>query len=183
MRFIKEMVKNFKRIWSVHPSSPYLVDEMVASIPKKEWLHIIEFGAGTWVITRELIKKCGTQWQLWSFEMQDGFLPELQKLATDNVHVIHANALDFVKYIGDQRIDYIVSGLPLALIDTQTKEQLLGQCAQVLGNHGHYIQFQYSLNAKQLLESYFRTTTITTVVRNIPPAFVYRCNNIEKNTP
>ena len=111
--------------------------------------------------------------------MQDGFIGRLNGLQHDNmdVHIIHDNALHFENYIGTQHIDYIISGLPLTFMRLRDKKNLLARCSRILGTHGVFIQFQYSFHDRQLIESYFTSVDITTIVRNIPPAFVYVCKN------
>ena len=56
------------------------------------------------------------------------------------------------------------------------KLRIINECKTALGSDGGFIQFQYSLNAKDLLYKKFNSVDITFTPLNLPPAFVYHCS-------
>ena len=73
-------------------------------------------------------------------------------------------------------MDYIISSLPLAVLPIRLKLRIINECKLALGTEGVFIQFQYSLNAKDLLYKKFSSVDITFTPLNLPPAFVYHCS-------
>jgi phospholipid N-methyltransferase len=46
---------------------------------------------------------------------------------------------------------------------------------EVLKPEGVYVQFQYALKSKKLMEKHFSKVSISFTPFNLPPAFVYAC--------
>lgn len=62
------------------------------------------------------------------------------------------------------------------MIPDDVVHRILTNSDNALAENGKYIQFQYSLNAKKKLQSYFSEVKINFTPLNIPPAFVYICS-------
>ena len=74
---------------------------------------------------------------------------------------------------GVNKVDAILSSLPLAVIPDEIKDKILDSAFLVLQDGGKYIQYQYTLNAKKLLEKRFGKLKMSFASLNIPPAFIY----------
>ena len=73
----------------------------------------------------------------------------------DRMVLLNQSAEDLGKVLkehGFEKADYIVSALPLMVIPKEMKTNVLKACTDSLSPDGHFIQFQYSLNAKKLLQ-------------------------------
>ena len=141
---------------------------------------IAEYGPGTGVFTRMIIEKMNPDTKLLVFELHDAFYNKLVKEfeENDNVILINDSAENISKYTekyGIEKLDVVVSSLPLANFDKQLTSLILKKAQGALKSNGLYIQFQYSLNAKKTLKRIYSSVKIDFTPKNIPPAFVYTC--------
>jgi phospholipid N-methyltransferase len=83
---------------------------------------------------------------------------------------------DYLQQYHFASADYIISSLPFAMIPDAVVHNILTNSDNALSENGKYIQFQYSLNAKKKLESYFSKVNINFTFLNLPPAFIYICS-------
>lgn len=179
--FFNEFLKERKTVGAVSPSSKFLMRKMIAPIDFEKANVIVELGPGNGVFTRGLLEKMKPDAKLISFELSRNFYEHINLNVRDKkLTLINDSADKLEKYLaleGIHNVDYVVSSLPLAVIPTEVKEKVLNSCVKVLGEEGKYIQFQYSLNAKKLLQTKFKDVSLKFVPVNIPPAFVYQCTN------
>ena len=141
---------------------------------------IIELGPGNGVFTKGLLKKMSSDAKLFSFELNTSFFELIESTIKDpRLILLNMSAEkigEVLKEHGITEADYVVSSLPLAVIDASIKNDILDAALAHLNPKGNYIQFQYTLNAKKLLESKFSAVSYKFVPANIPPAFVYKCS-------
>ncbi len=178
--FLKEFFKEKKTVGAVSPSSKALGRSMLKNINFSEVNAIAEYGPGTGVFTRMIIKKMKPGTKLLVFELHDAFYNNLVKEFKDNDNVILINdsAENISKHMKEQGIeelDVVLSSLPLTNFDKRLTANILKRSHGALCPKGLYIQFQYSLNAKRILKRIFKDVSIDFTAKNIPPAFVYTC--------
>lgn len=171
--FFKAAVSNIQQTGSVVESSPYLSNRMTSIIDFNKPVHIVELGAGTGRITRHLLAKMGRYSRLTTFEINTALFNRLEGIKDKRLTKINDNVLCLPKYVQEQSVDYIISGLPLANISVAQKTSILYACKGVLKPNGYYIQFQYSLRDIGLLKRQFLSVSCGFTLLNIPPAFVY----------
>ncbi len=139
---------------------------------------LVEFGPGTGVFTKKILKKMNSNAILLTFEINPTFIKELQNIKDDRLVIINDSAEKIEEYLQKHNrssADYIISSLPFAMIPDEVVHTILTNSDNALSETGKYIQFQYSLNAKKKLESYFSEVEINFTVLNLPPAFIYVC--------
>ncbi len=177
--FINEFVKKENQIGAIAPSSKYLAKKMLASIDFSNDLHIIELGPGTGIFTLKILQKMSLNSRLLSLELNPFFASKIRKSIQDERFKISCNSAENINSIMNQihfpKADYIISSLPLAVLPIKLKLNILNQCKLALSPKGVFIQFQYSLNAKDLLEKKFSSVNVSFTPLNLPPAFVYHC--------
>jgi len=143
--FLKAALNNIKQTGSVIESSQHLSRRMTRVIDFDKQLHVVELGAGTGSITSHILKQMNECSKLTSFEINKTLFNCLEKLQDKRLEKINKNALFMPEYISDHSVDYIVSGIPLANIPVEEKQQIFKCCKRILKPGGCYIQFQYSL--------------------------------------
>jgi phospholipid N-methyltransferase len=177
--FLKQFFKQKKMVGAVAPSSRFLAHKMLNHLPLSTAKVIVELGPGNGVFTKRIIKEMGENTQLIVIELNDLFYEELSSTIQDpRVHIFHdsANKIgDFIKQIGQDKADIIISSLPLANFPEDIKTDLLDSIHNSLDEKGTFVQFQYSLQSKKAIKKRFVKTKITYTPFNIPPAFVYSC--------
>jgi phospholipid N-methyltransferase len=179
--FLREFFKANRMVGSVLPSSRFLSSKMLAPIDFSQAKLIIELGPGTGVFTKALVKAIPKDCQLLVIELNDAFFNNLQKqIISPQVKLIHGSATDislFLKEIGLEHADYIISSLPLSNFPKELRSSILTGCKNSLTPEGKFIQFQYSRGLKKMYGDYFSKVQIDYTVFNFPPAFIYTCSN------
>ena len=170
MLFIKKFVAEPRMIGSITPSSPQLVASMLCNVDWDKIGCIAEFGAGTGVVTKAIMKNKLPQSRLFVFEIEDDLR---QKLIRDTglPHVLREERL--------RKVDLIVSGLPYAVLPQEVTAAVLDGISRTLAEDGMFVAFQYSLHMKSAFERIFKEVKIRFVMMNIPPAFVYECRGLK----
>jgi phospholipid N-methyltransferase len=144
---------------------------------------LIELGPGTGVFTDRLLEFMSPDATLLIFELNDIFYSNLKNRITDKrVHIIHDSAeklSDYLQQYELSKADVIVSSLPLANFPHTLRESILDISERSLSEKGKFVQFQYSLQSKQVIRSKFNNVRINFTPLNFPPAFIYTC---QKNT-
>lgn len=177
--FLKQFWQEKKMVGAMSPSSKYLAHKMLRNIDFKKAKVIIELGPGTGVFTKKILEFMQPDAKLLVFELNDTFYEHLkEEIIDDRMILIHDSAEFIQKYlnkVGFIHVDYIVSSLPLAVFPNKLKTNIINVSYETLKNQGKYIQFQYSLNSKRLLEDRFDAVHLAFTPLNFPPAFVYTC--------
>lgn len=178
--FLKEFFKERKTVGAIRPSSKSLANKMLKNVDFKNSNVIVEFGPGTGVFTKRIIKEMNPEASLYVFELHGPFFEKLQEEYKDDdrVKVINDSAANVRKYLESDNKDFadvIISSLPLTNFDQKLTMRILKSAEIVLKTEGQYIQFQYSLNARKLLNKIFNSISIQFTANNLPPAFVYTC--------
>jgi phosphatidylethanolamine/phosphatidyl-N-methylethanolamine N-methyltransferase len=176
-KFLNTFFSERKQVGAVAPSSRFLVNKMCNKIDFSTAKVIVELGPGTGVFTSELLKRANRDCKIILFELNDVFYDILkQKFKDDRLTVLKRSAEDVeavLKDMGIQEADAVLSSLPLTVIPDKIKKRIVIRSYNILKEGGIYVQYQYSLNAKKLLEMKFGKLEMGFVGINIPPAFVY----------
>ena len=178
--FFSEFVKERKTIGAIVPSSKFLASKMLKGIDFNKKQNIVELGPGTGIFTNEILKKMSLDSNLISIELNKSFHNQLaHKFKSDHRFTsVLGSAEDISNAIQKKNIntaDVIISSLPLAVIPSRVKVGIFKEIKKVLKNEGFFIQFQYSLNAKEILNRRFDSVDISFTPLNFPPAFIYSC--------
>ncbi len=177
-RFLVNFLKHPGVTGSITPSSRFLVRKMVESLGDLDSCRcVVEFGAGEGCLTRYLAERLPERCKLLSFEVNKDLLDRVN-CRNGNVILINDDVFRVEKYLKKYKIktvDYVVSSLPLAQIRRDDCRSLLSMIHRNLKNTGRYVQYQYSLLSKGLIESVFDDVEVRFTPLNIPPAFIYVC--------
>ena len=182
--FFRQYLQNVRTVGAVAPSSKFLARKMANAVDFDKANVIVEYGPGTGAITKELAKRLQGETKLLVIEANHAFYEHLRKQYSDNgsIEIIHdsaANTANLLKARNLPNPDYIVSGLPFAALPGDVSREILETTVKLLGHHGVFVTFQYTLLKRELFESYFDTLRITREVRNLPPAYVFCCDNMQ----
>ena len=174
--FLRQFLRNPKRVGSIIPSSRYLASKMLDAVPWNHVSAIAELGSGTGAITRYIEPRISETTKLILFEMDEQMNRGLQKSFPQ--YSCHPDALHLSKVmnqLGIDHLDCVISCLPFFNFDVALRARLLQQITEALRPGGYFIAFQYSLQMKQHFTEAFDITQIDFVPFNFPPAFVYIC--------
>ena len=147
---------------------------------------VVELGPGTGSFTRLIAEQARPEALVIALELNPRLAADLAP-RFPRVEIINDSAerlLDHLRSRGRELADCVLSGIPFAAFGPDLQCRVVDAVAKSLRPGGRFATFAY-VNAawlppgrrfRRLLESRFPTVrTTSTVWRNIPPAFVYRC--------
>ena len=182
--FLKSFIKNPSAVGAIIPSSKALAKQIVTTTKVKEANVIVEFGAGTGVITEQIhfARKAGSHF--FSFEINED-LAQITKKRCPDVHVLHDSATKTIEVLQKHQLthcDCIVSGLPWATLPQAIQNDLFLVMLEALRPGGIFATFGYIQSSvmpsvtrfRKKMDVSFQETGVTSYIwSNIPPARVY----------
>ncbi|MEK6700000.1 MAG: hypothetical protein AABZ10_13290 [Nitrospirota bacterium] len=189
--FWSEYVRNFREIGTIGPDSAVCVNGLLKSVPFESAELIVEYGAASGSVTREILKRKNRNSTLICFEKNSAFCSLLGKtIQGRNVFVVNDdvfNAADILSSKFEIRtgsVDCIISTLPCSSM--QFGELLQKSVLPLLKEDGTFIQYMHTVSAlkgfrlKPVLQKYFREIDSGFVFLNIPPALIYTCRGHDR---
>lgn len=175
--FVKRVLKNPRQLGAVFPSSNALGSFIAKHIDCDGESPILELGGGTGSLTNAMIHS-GIQGERIYIVELDPELCEFLKGKFPQCHVIHGCATELQDLLPQQVVGNIhttVSGLPLLNMPKKVREGIMSSAFQVMTSSGSILQYTYSPKASfQAEECGYQKEKIGTVLRNVPPATVWR---------
>jgi len=175
--FTLNALKNLKQTGSLFSSSNTLANKLVETINPDENVNIIELGAGNGIVTKHILKKISQDSKLHTFEINENFIINLNKIEDQRLKVYNACVSNLTNYFPEQDVDFVISSLPLANIDKEFKKELFKNIKHILKPNGRFIQYQYTKKDFKLIKENFPSISTKLCIKNLPPAFVYNCIN------
>ena len=165
---------------SVIPSQRFLIEKMIAPVPRNYTGQVIELGAGPGNLTMRLAHRCPGA-RILTCEIN----PTLAEVCRRNLVTSGLSSRATVVSDSAERLladlpkngspapDFVISGIPLANLERSHTLALLGAVHDVLAEGGLYIQFQYSLYDRSRIQARFSSLRTIPAWLNFPPAFIY----------
>jgi phospholipid N-methyltransferase len=179
---LRKFVAHGTAIASFSPSSRFLARSMVRGIDWVKAKCVVELGAGTGPITKELVKAANPATKLVIVERDPDFCRLLrEKFPMHDIVEGDACRLDEILATRSiKRADHIISGLPLPSFPAAVRDAIIGMSAKVLGPDGEFRQITNMPWIYQgLYKSYFRDVSFKLVPLNLPPGGVYFCRGYQ----
>lgn len=169
-RFIKDPI----RIGSVADSSHWLAKTMVEHSDLSG--PVLELGAGTGPITKEILRHLADPAQLTLVEL-DPHLASTLRHKFPAATVLEEDA-ESVLTNSPTLYASIFSGIPFAVMEPAKRARMYALIQERLLPGGKFVMFQYSrLSEKELRTRYGKEHVhVHFVPLNLPPAFVYECH-------
>ena len=178
-KFLKEFWKDKQMVGAICPSTCFLGEKMIENVDFDKARMIVELGPGTGVFTELILNRMHPDAKLLVFELNDSFYQNLAKRFDDpRVQIIHDSAEKIADYTDGKKVDAVISSLPLMVFSEELRNNVVNAAYDSLKKDGKYMQFQYSLQSKKLLQSVYKTVSVKFTMRNFPPAFVYTCSKV-----
>ena len=174
--FFREALKNFRSTGAIARASPLLIKRLIGSIPRDRALTVVELGPGEGCITRALLEDLHPESSLTAFEINPAFVRRLKDIEDPRLRVLPYGADRIAEHFAAESVDFVVSSLPLSMIEQPVKERIIRQSQRVLRPEGEFLQYQYALQDYGLLKDNFSQVSVSFTLANLPPAFVYSCS-------
>ncbi len=191
LTFGRQALLDFGKTAAIVPSSRYLVEAMIAPLPLAGARVVVEFGPGTGVMTRELLRWAPAGARVIAFEINPRFTAWLREaFADERLTVIEAGAESAcaeLRRLGIERVDAALSSLGFSLMHDRQVHETLSGLLPFMTPQSVFTQFQYlsqmrfqknrieRYRVSLILSGYFTTVSRRVVWRNMPPAFAFTC--------
>lgn len=166
------------RVASVTPSSDALADLITSEISASSG-PVLEFGPGTGVFTRALLRRQVAESELTLIEVGADFAKLLrQRFSNARVLEIDAAAIGSIPLFEEANAGAAISGLPLPSMPANKVTAILAGAFRWIRPGGGFYQFTYGPRCPvppAILDHLgLRAERIGRTLRNVPPAAVYR---------
>ncbi|MCX5894813.1 MAG: methyltransferase [Proteobacteria bacterium] len=175
LTYLKNFIRD-KNVASITPTSAFGVKKVCDKIDFKKRNVIIEYGPGTGVFSKYLLKKMSKDSKLILIELNKNFVNILHRIRDPRVNIFNdsaENVLNSIESAEELCADYIISGIPFSFLTPNSKNRILHNTYQALGNGGKFLVYQHSNHLKEHLKSHFDVVRIEHEFRNIPPLCIY----------
>lgn len=172
MMFMREWLRSPRAMGTICPSSRSLARAMAEKVGHDSNGLVIELGAGTGCVTAALLKSGLLPERLLVIERSESMVALLRE-KFPGINIVHGDAARLSSYIPEgKHVDCIVSSLPFASLDGETKSKIISEMKKSVID-GKILQFTYMLSSGHILaRSGFTCVSATTVWKNLPPAKV-----------
>ena len=167
LRFAGQFLRHPKQLGTMVQSGRMLARKMAEEVGGS--IQVVEFGAGTGPVTRQILKRLPENGRLTCFEINGEFCRRLEAIDDPRLEVVHEDAAKCEYHVDHP--DCVVSGLPLTLFDERARERILA----IARRSGRFIQLQYTPALSRDIRRHFSDVRLKFVPLNLPPAFIYVC--------
>ena len=173
------LIKNFikdKYVGAIFPTSKAVINEIIKKINFATANVIVEYGAGTGVITKELLLKMNTNARLFVIETNPEFIEILNQIKDNRLYVVNGNAVDVNELLADYNlplIDYVISGIPFSFFIPIKRMSIVRNTCKIIKDGGKFIVYQYSSLMEKYLYYCFNKVNKQFALANIPPVVLF----------
>lgn len=175
--FLRQFVGRPKTVGSVIPTSRSAVKALLDPIDWHKARCIVEFGPGTGVFTRELLRRAGPNTRVIAIDINPVFTQFLQATIRDQRLIcVDGSAADIQSIIaehGFDHADYVISGLPFSTVPHAIANAIMDATADAIRPGGAFLIYQYSLFVMPFLQTRFDQVDCGRVWRCVPPARLF----------
>lgn len=176
--FLRSFRANPRKVGALLPTSRRAVSDTLDLARVEEASLVVEFGAGSGVYTRELLRRMGPDARLLAFEVDERLAAVLAAEIDDpRLRLLTAPAEDVEQYLEGARVDVLVSALPFTSLPVAVRQRVLDVSPAILAPDGVMLVLQYSPFIQRELERRFASVKRRISPLNVPPAFLFRCTS------
>jgi phospholipid N-methyltransferase len=177
--WIRKFAKHGTSIASFAPSSRFLSRMICKGIDYDKAKVIVELGAGTGPITKEILRRVKPGTKVVIVELDPDFCKRLRaKFPTADIVEGDAAHMDELLHArGIEQVDHVISGLPLPSFPDEVRDSIIASALRSLAPGGSFRQLTVMpLVYWNLYRRYFASVKFKIVPLNFPPAGVYVCH-------
>jgi len=186
LRFLTTFMRHPVTTGAIAPSSRALAEHMADDMGIEHADTVVELGPGTGAFTRVIETRLRPEALYLALELDRGFAGTLAR-RFHRVEIINDSAVNLVEHLesrGRGHADAVICGLPWAVFPPELQEAILSAVVRGLRPGGRFATFAYVHAAwfpmarqfhRRLASRFGKVTRTPVVWRNVPPAFIYRC--------
>ncbi len=184
--FLGQYVRKAKEIGAIGPDSNACVNGLLKSVQLGSAKLIVEFGAASGAVTKEILRRKDPESRLICFEKNAAFYNYLRNAFPGrNVSIVSDDAFDAGHVLSsrfgipERSVDCIISTLPCSSM--KFVELLNKAVLPLLSEEGAFVQYMHTVSIlkgfrlRPILGQLFGRIESNIVFLNIPPALIYTC--------
>jgi phospholipid N-methyltransferase len=179
MLFARNFLKYPQMLGSVIPSSPFLVNQLLARFEWRRASVVVEYGPGIGNITREILRRMRPDAVLVAIELNPDFVRFLRAEIDDpRLRVVEGSALDIRESLARLHLpmaDYVISGIPFSTIPHERRSDILRESREMLRSDGAMLVYQFRRTVLPYLKRHFGRVQEDFAFLNILPARIFHC--------
>lgn len=165
------------------PTSRFAVGDLLEMGDFAAARTVVEFGVGTGVYTEGILNRLRPDGRLLAFELDEDLVSAVsERLPDRRLRVIHDSAERVEDYLKGAKADIIVSSLPFTTLPKGMGHDILQAAHAALRPGGKLLVLQYSNVVRPELERLFGPVRRRISPVNLPPAFLFSCENSCENS-
>jgi phospholipid N-methyltransferase len=174
--FFRGFLEEPRMVGSVIPSSKTTIDAMLERVDWENCKLFVEYGPGVGTFCPHILERLPADGKLLVIDTNERFVDYLARTFDDER--FHArlgsaeNVERFVKQLGHDKADFVLSGLPVSTLPEGVAERIVAATERVLRRGGAFLTYQFRPVARDLTETHFDRVETDFVWRNVPPCIL-----------
>lgn len=167
-------LRDFRNVASLFPSS-LCSARSIAGHLEPGYDTVMEFGPGTGIVTREILRRLSPSSRLIGVEMNQNCLTKLREIRDRRLDLLEGDVRDVapnISSIAPSGVDAVITGIPFSLMKLSDRKLILENTMDGLRPGGKLIAYQNSCALMFLMKSYFKNIEVFFEPRNLPPYFI-----------
>jgi phospholipid N-methyltransferase len=177
--WLRKFARHGTSIASFAPSSRFLARMICKGIDYDRAKVIVELGAGTGPVTKELLRHAKPGTRVVVVELDPDFCQRL-RAKFPNADIVEGDAAhmdELLRERGIDKVDHVISGLPLPSFPPELRDSIISSAVRSLAPGGSFRQLTVMpLVYWKMYKRYFASVRFKMVPLNLPPAGVYVCH-------
>jgi phospholipid N-methyltransferase len=170
------------KVGAIAVSSHYVINKVtrLINVPLD---NVVEYGAGTGVMTKVLLQKLSPKGKLIVIESDPYFVKILKQIKDERLQIIEGCIQDQIldEAHGFSNIDLVVSSVPFYFLTHAQRQRIISDTKKMLTLKGNFILFhQYRRLMLKPLKKNFEKVSVFFEFRNILPSFILQAEKIKK---
>lgn len=176
-----------RNVGALMPTTLPSVRQICSDIDRTRPVVVVEYGPGTGVFTRHLLKTLHPRSTVIAIELNKVFAKRLRTYARRRrvrqprlvvVHDDAAKILEILRRCGHEQADYVLSGIPFSFLPPELRQRIVAATHRALSPTGSFIVYQYTFAMRNLLREQFAEVEAGITLLNFPPLRIMRARKI-----
>lgn len=175
--FLQQFFRDPRMVGSVIPTSRFAIRGLLDPIDWTGVRCVVEYGPGTGVFTRDLLRRLGPDARLVAIDTNALFVDYLRvSIADPRLSCVAGSAgdvEDILASLGLSSADFVISGLPFSTLPPGVADAIMDATARAITPGGAFLIYQYSRFVLPLLQPRFSRIDQGLIWRCVPPARLF----------
>lgn len=175
--FLRQFFAHPRAVGSVIPTSRHAIDRLLDTVDWSRVRTVVEYGPGTGVFTRRILRRLNQDARLIAIELNPVFVRYVRGDIDDTrLQIVQGSASDVRSILdahGIDGADVIVSGLPFSTLPDGVADIIMDATVDAIRPGGQFLVYQYSRFVEAMLRARFPIVSGHLAWRCIPPARLF----------